>query len=493
MKLFASSHIKKIEIYDINGRQSRATELMYAAAQAFASWFSAKVDLTQKVHVLCGNGNNGADGLVISEILNNLGYQITIYCPHKDQIKSTLFKKHYSRLIQRKDVILKSLEIKCLPRVYENTVFIDALLGIGVNRAIDGPIAEIIKFVNRCAAPVYSVDMPSGLLAEGITDAVTIHAEATLSFEFPKLSFFLKENQGALGEWEFRAIGIKDSLISQHSTNYFLLDKTFITSKIKIRDRFSHKGTYGHVALIAGQPGMSGAAVLSAKASLVSGVGLVSMYGSEQCRTIFQSQVPEALFKEIQSLRISNIFTYVIGPGITNNDTYLAKVIDIISASSTPLVLDAGALNLLSTQKESFSILPKYSILTPHPKEFSRLAGVCKNSDERLQRQIEFSKKYKVIVVLKDHYTTITSPEGHIYYNISGNPGLATGGSGDVLTGMIGAFLAQGYKPIEAACIGVFLHGHAADSYVQSYDQLSLTPSILINQIKNVIKTLYGS
>ena len=487
-----TDQIHTIEQNDISSKVGRNKELMYSAVRVFISWLGNKLHEIHTIHVCVGHGNNGADGILIAEKLAIQGYKVIIYSNLESNSFSELFVNHLERIKNIKCLTLCSFN-QFTPISSSSEIVIDALLGIGVNRALRGVYKKMVNQMNLSKAPIYSVDIPSGLYGEGVTDSPTIKANATCSFEFPKLSFFQKENQSSLGEWCFKSIDIDQLEIDKIKSNRRLIDNKLVNSTLKKRENFSHKGTYGHVGIIAGEYGMAGAAILCGRSCLRTGVGLITMHGCQDNRIILQAKLPESLFINITKYRYDDNVQYLIGPGIERDENFKNVLKDIIISSKSPVVIDAGALNYISRNKNFLNKISTNSILTPHPKEFSRLFGNTSNSHERLLRQVEKSKEHNVIIVLKDHFTTITTPDGMVYYNMTGNAGLATGGSGDVLTGIIGAFLAQGYSPIQAAYLGVYIHGRAADCYVNQYDMLSLTPSGVVENIQNVIKEFYDS
>jgi NAD(P)H-hydrate epimerase len=324
-----------------------------------------------------------------------------------------------------------------------------------------------------------------------------IQADFTLTFQFPKISFFFAENEKYVGDWEVLPIRLHPEGIEQTLTNFFLTEGEDVQQIIQKRSRFGHKGTYGHALLIAGSYGKMGAAVLASKACLRSGAGLLTTHVPHLGYSIIQTAVPEAMasidqhdsfFTEFPGLEQ---FTAVgVGPGINQKTNTKRALNELLEKSKVPLVIDADALNILAENKTWLEKLPENSILTPHPGEFKRLAGESETSYERLQKQISFSEKYKVIVVLKGAFTTVSTPGGKVYFNSSGNPGMATAGSGDVLTGIILGLLAQGISPENAAIAGVYLHGLAGDLAAQQNSEFALVAGDIIDYLRKAFITL---
>jgi len=372
-------------------------------------------------------------------------------------------------------------------------IVIDGIFGSGLNKPLDGLAKSIVGQINRSGATVISIDMPSGLFGEDNSHndlSGVIRANYTLTFQMPKLSFLFAENNPFVGDLLVLPIGLHPEAIDQTESKYFYLDQAFISGKIKKRSKYSHKGTYGHALLIAGSYGKMGASVLASRTCLRSGVGLLTSHVPRLGYEIIQNSVPEAMtsidkddqvFSEAPELQSYSAIG--IGPGLDRKPKTQLAFRKLLRTKPAKLVIDADALNIMSENKDWYELLPENTILTPHPKEFERLAGPSANSWERLQIQIRFSEKYKVILVVKGADTCITLPDGRVFFNPTGNPGMATGGSGDVLTGLILGLLAQAYTPEEAALIGVYLHGLAGDLAATENGQQALIAGDITNQI----------
>lgn len=443
--------------------------------------------------IICGTGNNGADGLVIGEKLYHYGYEVKCVIIQPKAGGSPDFNHHLDRLSGQ-----STFEIGLIRRLEElppldGYVVIDALFGSGLSRPLEGIYAQVVDRINKVPLPVYAVDCPSGLPGEDIPQGAAVRATACCCFEFPRRSFFTREGRAYTGDWNCRSINLSKHHIETTPSNQFMIDQAMACALLKRRKSFSHKGDYGHVHLVVSQKGMAGAGILAARAAIRSGCGLCSISTSVVNRSIFQSAVPEAMVRsdfESMVLKVTEKDTLAIGPGIGKDAAMQSYFAAILEQSNRPAVIDADGINILAENRSLYRHIPPRSILTPHPKEFSRLADPSEDSFDRLRCQQAFSKVHNVILVLKDHHTCITDPQGNVFYNSTGNPGMATGGSGDVLTGIIGAFLAQSYEPLNAAILGVYIHGLAGDLYSKMHSQLSLTATDLVDHISGALNHL---
>ena len=379
------------------------------------------------------------------------------------------------------------------PTLTDEHLVIDGLFGSGLNKPLSGGFAAVVKYINSSPATVASIDIPSGLMGEENTFNVRaniIRADVTFSLQLPKLAFLFAENAEFIGEWELLDINLSQEGIEELDTNYEMLEVEDIRTIIKPRKRFSHKGNFGHALLIAGSRGMAGASILSARACLRSGVGLLTVHAPICNNNILQTAVPEAIVEQDASETCFAIPTDTddyqavgVGPGLGRNEETEAALLEQLNGCQTPLVVDADALNILANHRHALTNLPKGSILTPHPKELERLVGKCQDSYERLTKAIELARTAKVHIVLKEAYSAIITPTGKCFFNPTGNPGMATAGSGDVLTGIILALLAQGYTAEEAAKTGTFVHGLAGDFARKKLGTIGLTAGDIVNNL----------
>lgn len=474
MKLFATKQIAELDKFTVENEPISDIDLMERAAMQITHWFAKKFNTEQKMIFFVGPGNNGGDALAVARQLTELGFACEVYLPDFGKKLTGSSAINYERLTKQGKV--KSAFIKSendFPEIDRDDVIIDGLFGSGLTRPLEGFAAAIVQKINGQKNTVVSIDMPSGLMGEDNAANIQgniVRADFTLTFQFPKISFLFAENEIYTGKWEVIPIGLHPEGIEQISSDFFFLEKEDIQKIIKPRPKFAHKGTFGHALLIAGSFGKMGAAVLASKACLRAGAGLLTTHIPRLGYLVIQTAVPEAMasidrhdsvFTEFPEL---DVFSAVgIGPGLEKKYNTQKAFYELLEKASVPMVIDADGLNILSENREWLKKLPENSILTPHPGEFRRLARDSANSYERIVKQLLFAKQYKVIVVLKGAFTTIATPSGKLFFNSTGNQGMATAGSGDVLTGIILGLLAQQLPPEDAAKAGVFLHGMAGD------------------------------
>jgi len=501
MKILSVENIRKADAYTIKNEPISSIDLMERAGTNCALWIKKKLKKKQKVFVFVGPGNNGGDGLVIARQLFEQGYDISVCLIHFTEKFSDDFNINLNRLKKLKNInIIDVHSVKDLPNIEANSIVVDALFGSGLSREIEGLAAEAIHHINSSNAVVVAIDIPSGLYADRIIESKkdpVVFADYTLSLQFPKLSFMFAETELIVGQLEIIPIGLHEGFIEMVEASAYLLEPNDIAQLIQFRSKFSHKGSFGHALLIAGSYGKMGAAVLAAHASLRSGLGLLTTHIPKKGIDILQTAVPENMvsideqeeyFSKPPKLNPYNAVG--IGPGL-GKDIQTQKAFKLlIQEVNAPMVIDADALNILSENKTWLSFLPEESILTPHPKEFERLAGKSSNSFERLKKQKEFAFKYKVYVVLKGANTSIATPNGQVFFNSTGNPGMATAGSGDVLTGIILGLLAQNYSPLHSALLGVYIHGLAGDIAAHKKGFEALIASDIIKYLGKAFKKL---
>jgi NAD(P)H-hydrate epimerase len=378
-----------------------------------------------------------------------------------------------------------------IPRLSAGDITVDAIFGSGLNRPAEGIAAEVIDAINGSEATVVAVDIPSGLYVDSYNSSQhIIKADYTVSFQLPKLSFLLPQNSRYVGEWHLTDIGLHPEGIKAAQATHFYITEDLIKGLVKKRDKYGHKGNFGHALIIAGSYGKMGAAQLAVKACLKTGVGLLTAYVPECGYQIMQMAVPEAMTltdpdeKQISAIPSLEKFTTIgIGPGLGTDEATIKAITALLQEYTQPMVIDADGLNILAKKQELLKCLPPDSILTPHPKEFERLAGETSNEYERLEVLEKFARHYQVVVVLKGAHSAIATPSGEVYFNSTGNPGMATGGTGDVLTGIITSLLAQKYAPAEAALLGVYFHGLAGDCAATEQGLNALTASDLISHL----------
>lgn len=493
-KLFETSKIKEIDQYTIVHEPIDSIDLVERASSVFVNEFCRRFETRQhKIYVFAGPGNNGADALAIARMLLEKGYQVDVYLINPSNILSKDCEINKKRLKEdHRNRLFEFAGGKFLPPKLEpQHIVIDGLFGSGLNRPLEGGFAKIVEYINHSESTVVSIDIPSGLFGEDNKDnqlQYVVQADLTLTFEFPKLSFLLAENAVFVGEWKALPIGLHPEALFKTKTSYGLITDDDIAMLIKTRDRFAHKGDFGHALLIAGSTGKMGAAVLAAKGCLRSGAGLLTVQLPGRGEVVMQTALPEAMVQVDPHTDYvtewMNSFGYAaigIGPGIgkaPKTKELLEKLLHRIDG--TPLVLDADALNIIAENSELQHHLPEGTIITPHPGEFDRLVGASDNAYERMQKARSLAAEKKICVVLKGAYTAVCTPLGQVFFNTSGNPGMATAGSGDVLTGILLGLLAQGYRPQEASVIGVYLHGIAGNLAAAALSEESLIAGDII-------------
>lgn len=474
IKIFATEKVKDLDQYTIKHEPVSSPDLVERAATVFIHEFCRRYSKQTRIVIFAGQGNNGADALAVARLLIDEGYRVETVLFNPSGHLSYDCQLNKERLLTMENADFTEVKDNFVPpELGAYDVVIDGLFGSGINRPLTGGFAAVVHYLNQSEAAIVSIDIPSGLFGEdnrqNDPDAI-VRADVTLTFQFPKLAFLLPENGKYVGEWKVLDIGLHPDIIDETPTPYYFVQEEEVASVFEPRNRFAHKGSFGHALLIAGSKGKMGAALLSAKACMRSGVGLLTAHIPARGELAFQVALPEALLsfdsnKEFFSAlpEVSAYTAIGIGPGLGQHMESVAALERLLSAVSRPLVIDADALNLLASNHDLIQRVPPRSILTPHPKEFDRLAGESASGYERLLKAQSFAATHQVCVVLKGAYTAVCTPEGNVYFNSTGNPGMATAGSGDVLTGIILGLLAQGHEPETAAVTGVFLHGVAGD------------------------------
>lgn len=496
MKILSVEQVRALDAYTIDHEPVAPIDLMERAATAFVNWFVAYFSPEQPVKIFCGMGNNGGDGLAIARLLFGEGYRIEVWVVRHLKRQKDDFTINFKRLQMLTHINFVEHEDQ-IPGIRPQEVVIDAMLGSGITRPMEGITRSVAERINQHAGPVVSVDVASGLFADHPNQAsdCLIRPTHTVSFELPKLAFVLPQLAEFVGQWHIVPIGLSQDFIQQSVSPYYYATPPEVEQLLRPRSKFTHKGSYGHALLVAGSHGSMGAAVLAARACLRSGVGLLTAQVPQCGYDIMQISVPEAMCtisgnKTIDvpfvAEALQNYSAIAVGPGLGVAPQTI-PVLDSLLRANLPLVLDADALNLLSSPegRALWRLIPPATILTPHPKEFKRLLGRDWQHDyQKLELLRSFCVQHQVIVTLKGAHTAVGLPSGEVYFNATGNPGMATGGSGDVLTGILVALLAQGYAPAEAAILGVYQHGLAGDRAAQQRGMLALTASDIIEQLR---------
>lgn len=491
MKILSVEQVRALDAYTIDHEPIAPIDLMERASMAFVEWFGAVFPKSAKIGVIAGMGNNGGDGLAISRLLIQQGYSVGVWVVRHMKRQKDDFTINFKRLQMQTHVHFIESE-KQIPTLSSMDVVIDAMLGSGITRPTEGITRVVAERMNDSGVPIVSVDVASGLFVDhpNKPDDCIVKPHDTVSFQLPKLAFVQPRVHEFVGEWHLVDIGLDKGFIGRTKTPHFYVTSTDAQALIKPRDKFSHKGSYGHALLMAGSFGKIGAAVLAAKACLRSGVGLLTVQVPRCGYEIIQTTIPEAMcladwdHEKLNELPNLSAYTAIgIGPGLGKADGTFYLIENLLLNIQQPLVLDADALNLLAEHKRLLKMLPEGSILTPHPKEFERLTHAWADDYEKLEILKSFCEEYSVYVVLKGAHTAIGTPERMVYFNSTGNAGMATGGSGDVLTGIITALLAQGYAPKEAAILGVYQHGLAGDRAAEKRGMSAMIASDLIEEL----------
>jgi ADP-dependent NAD(P)H-hydrate dehydratase / NAD(P)H-hydrate epimerase len=490
MKIFTKSQIRQLDQYTIEHEPIASIDLMERAAEALLDALLAFYPESDTGFcVFAGPGNNGGDALALARKLKHMRYAVQVHLYVTGNLSEDCDVNKNRLKDAYPDVLTEHVNVFVAPETNPDVVIIDGLFGSGLSRPLSGIYAEAVDFINACDNTVIAIDVPSGLNADGCRamHEPTVKATYTFSLQFPKLAFFFPENDRFVGEWSVLDIGLHQDGIDQTHTDYHFLKHEDIAGLIKKRGKFTHKGSYGHLALLAGSKGMAGASILSAKAALRTGVGLLTVHGPEGNRCILQTITPEVIYEADKEQDCISQFYHAdkydavaIGPGIGTQSLTVQMIQNLLPVLRVPCVFDADALNIIAAQKNLLRKIPQGSILTPHPKEFERLSDKTENAFEAMQKAHEMAVKYQLVIVLKGAFTKILTPDGQVYFNSTGNPGMATAGSGDVLTGMLGALLAQGYTSEQAAKMGVYLHGLAADLVLESESEESLMAGDII-------------
>ena len=498
MKILSSKQMHEADAYTIEHEPISSIDLMERAASRFFEYISETYPQPTSFCIFCGKGNNGGDGLAIARMLAKQGKEVIVFIVNYTDSASDDFLTNYERLLEIQSEHCKIIELAEFQKITipQKAIIIDGIFGSGLNRPITGFTAEYISFINTLPNKKIAIDIPSGLFADEPTpsNAIVFCANETVTFQAPKLQFLYAENQPFVGKLTIADIQLKNPF-SETETPFEFVTRNIIN--IRPRNQFAHKGTFGHALLVSGSFGKIGAAELASKACLRTGCGLLTTHCPSCGYEIMQIAVPEAMVsvdgneKLISNIPDSSSYSAIgIGPGIGTNTVTVNALRTFLLTNTKPLVLDADALNCIAQNPDLWQFVPQQTIITPHPGEFDRLTHKHTTCYERFETQRAFAKEHSCIVVLKGHYTSIATPDGTVYFNSTGNPGMATAGSGDVLTGMILSLLAQQYSPIEAAKIGVFLHGMAGDCAAEKNGEISLIASDIIENISTALRKL---
>lgn len=496
MKILTAEQIRKWDRFTIENEPVSSIQLMERAAQACSNWISENCKNHKKIAVFCGNGNNGGDGLAIARMLYLKGFDVDIFIDSSQKFSEDA-AVNFKKLRDFSGIYSKSFKDIDQYHFDSKTIIVDALFGTGLSRKIDGEYKILIDKLNERNNIKISIDVPSGLFTDSLTEnnSTIFKADYTLSFQCWKKSFLHSETGKYTGKVIILDIDLSKAYISKTKTSDFVIDDSLVESIFKPRQEFSHKGTYGRATLVAGSYGKMGAAVLSTKSALRTGAGLTFTLAPQCGYEILQTSCPEAMFIEggtqyIDKFEVEKDSVCGIGPGLGTRPETEKSFLQFLKKYSKPLIIDADALNIIAKDDKSLPLIPQNSIITPHPKEFERLFGSTENSFKRVELARKKAKDLQIYIVLKDHHTQVITPEGSVYYNITGNSGLAKGGSGDILTGILTSFLAQGYSEENTAVLSAWFHGKAADYAAEKYSKEAMLPTDVIHEFGNVFEEL---
>ncbi len=502
MKIFTSTQIHELDRYTIENEPIPSLDLMERAAKALTQAITEMYSVTTPVVVFAGPGNNGGDALAVARLMADKNYQVSVYLFNISGSLSPDCAANKQRLQENKRIrqFIEVIEEFNPPVLEANMLVIDGLFGSGLNKPLAGGFASLVKYINSSPAQVVAIDIPSGLMTEDNTYNVRaniVRADHTLTLQQVKLSFLFPENQQFVGNLRVLDIRLSKEGMRKLESQYTMVEENDVRQLMLPRSPYAHKGQMGNALLIAGSYGMAGAAILAARACMRAGVGKVTVNSPKRNLPLLQVAVPEAIVQNsleetyfAEAVDTEDFNALGIGPGLGQSEQTAIAMIAQLRRTQCPIVVDADALNILANHRAWLQQLPQDIIMTPHPKELDRLEGHSADSYERLTKASNLAERLKGYIVLKGHHTAICCPGGHILFNSTGNAGMATAGSGDVLTGIITGLLARGYKPQDACIVGVYLHGLAGDIAAHELGEESLTASDIINYLPRAFKRL---
>ncbi|TRO66561.1 NAD(P)H-hydrate dehydratase [Christiangramia sabulilitoris] len=501
MKILTAKQLANADKVTLEKQDITSEELMERAATlVFNEIHNRLQGAPIPIKIFCGIGNNGGDGLVIARHLIQHGYHVTVFVVNYSDKRSDDFLANYDKLKEvTRDWPQLIKKTDDFPEINTGDFVIDAMFGIGLNRPIKGWLADLVELINKSQAFILAIDMPSGLFSDKIpgNDAAVIKANFTLSFQAPKLVFFLPETMDYVGDLQILDIGLDREFLSNIQSKVYLVGQEEALSLYKPRKANSHKGDYGHALIVGGSYGKIGSVLLTATSALKTGSGLCSLYIPKCGYHALQTGLPEAMVLTDEGEELlssfpadftSDVVCFGMGAGTANETVEALR--ELLENTNSPMVIDADGLNILSKNRDLLNLLPKNSVLTPHPGELKRLIGDWADDFDKLEKVRDFSRKYGLTIVVKGaHSFTIDREE--TYINNSGNPGMATAGSGDVLSGVIASLIGQGYEPVSAAVLGVFLHGSAGDIAASKIGYESVLAGDIAKNIGKAIRDLF--
>lgn len=491
MKILSSAQIKACDEHTIRAERIRSIDLMERAANKCVEWITSNFSKESLFVVLCGSGNNGGDGFAITRLLHRRGYGVKAFLIKNNSLSNDC-EQNYKQLLQINEDLIGEIEPgRFITDIPGDIVLIDAIFGTGLSRPIAGWLENFIKHINALRNRKISIDIPSGMYADNLpAEGDTIFtASDTLSFQFFKRSFLHPESAPFTGNIHILDIGLSKSYIDSTQTQYTTITRADVDEIYRPRSRFAHKGTYGHTYLAGGHHGKMGAMTLCTRAALRAGAGLVTALIPGCGYEILQTSTPEAMCMVDGDIALTKLTGWesmssiAIGPGMGTDAETADALADLLNKCNQPLILDADALNIIASRPDLLTKIPRESIITPHPREFTRLFGYNTNSLVQVDNARFQAMKYGINIILKGHHTAVVDSDGNCKYNMTGNAGMATGGSGDVLTGILAGLMAQGYSARDTAVMGVYLHGLAGDIAASNKSQESLIASDIVDYI----------
>lgn len=502
MKIFTAAQIHELDKYTIENEPIKSIDLMERAAKALTNAIAEVWTKLTPVTVFAGPGNNGGDALAVARMLAERDYNVKVYLFNIHNHLSDDCTANKKKI--ESNPRIKFIEVSTdfdPPKLDASSLVVDGLFGSGLNKPLAGGFASLVRYINSSPCQVASIDLPSGLMTEDNSYNIAqniIRANLTLTLQQKKLAMLMADNQQYIGRLKVLDIRLSQEYIRDAATPFTIVEESEVCRLLRPRSDFEHKGTMGHALIIAGSYGMSGAAVLATRACLRAGVGKVTAHTPRRNYDIMQIAVPEAVMQMDREETIfseavnSDAFDAIgIGPGLGNNESTAIALIEQLRQAQCPVVADADALNILGNHAVWMSQLPKGLIMTPHPREFDRLVGrACSNDFERLCRARDMAEQLDVYILLKGHFSALCTPDGDVMFNSTGNSGMATAGSGDVLTGIITALLARGYSQRDACVLGMYLHGLAGDLAEREKGKESLIASDIIDYLPKAFKRL---
>ena len=503
MKIFTGTQIKELDKFTIENEPVASIDLMERAAKAIVRVLREEWDNRTPFVVFAGPGNNGGDALAVARLMAEAGYKVTAFLFNVNGKLSDDCATNKQRAMECKHIKAFTEVVVDFdpPELTAETVVIDGLFGAGLNKTLTGGFASLVKYINQSPAKVVSIDLPSGLMTEDNTHNVKAHivrADLTLTLQQKKLAMFFEDNQQFLGRLRVLDIRLSPDFIAQTDTKYQVLEEADVRSRMLKRGDFVNKGLMGHALIVAGSYGMAGAAVLAGRACMRSGVGKLTICTPRRNYDVMQISLPEAILstgKEdyffTEPLDTEHYDAVGMGPGLGQHEDTAIALISQIRRTQCPMVIDADALNILASHKAWMQQLPQNLILTPHVGEFDRLGNRGSEGDyDRLSKALDLAQHLQAYILLKGHFSALCLPSGKVYFNPTGNAGMATAGSGDVLTGIITGLLARGYNREDACIVGMYLHGLAGDLAAKQLGKESLMAGDIVSYLPQAFELL---